>query len=206
VIEFEIKLTASKKVMERIETFNRFLDWKIENIGSRHLISHYFDTECFSLLYNNLAYRLREEDGKRLVYLKANGILKNCIYVREETEVKLKDGKDVTRSCFLKKYFPNVLCATRGEPLQEVLIIDNERHILMLNKKSSQIELALDYLYFVRGKKRIPYNEIELELKKGNEEDLVECSSLIQTSCGLKTAGASKYELGLRSFNLIPIP
>lgn len=206
MIEYEIKLVASRKTMERIETFDRFFEWKVEKIAPKHLISRYFDTECFSLLYNNLAYRLREEDGKNFVYLKANGTLKNNIYIREETEVVLKDGEDITEKAFLDEYFPSVLSATNGKPLQEVLTIDNDRHMIILKKKKSVVELSLDYLYFERGKRRIPYSEIELELKKGNEEDLRECSSLIQTTCDLKPAGASKYELGLRSFNLIPIP
>ncbi len=204
--EYEIKLSATRKTMERIETFIRFLDWNVESSGTNHLVSRYYDTESFSLLYNNLAYRMREEDGKRLVYLKANGTLKNGIYIREETKKMIEDGEDITSEGFLKNYFPRVLHATKSSSLWEVLTIDNDRHILLLKKKRSMIELSLDYLYFVRGKRRIEYNEIELELKKGHEEDLLECSSLIQTICNLKPTGASKYELGLRSFDLIPIP
>ncbi|MGC9124967.1 MAG: CYTH domain-containing protein, partial [Caldisericaceae bacterium] len=153
MLEYEVKLVASRKTMERIETFGRFFDWVFEKTQPMHLVSHYFDTENFSLLYNNLAYRLREENERKFIYLKANGILKNNIYIREETEIELRNGEDVTCKEFLQSYFPTVLSATKNKPLEEVLTIDNDRHLILMKKRNSLVEMSLDYLYFEKGKR-----------------------------------------------------
>jgi len=203
--EYEVKLTASKKMLEKIERIPALLDWDVKEGKIKHLVSHYFDTERFDLLYNNVAYRMREESGKNVATLKGNGILRNGIYIRDEFEKTLRNGENVIDFNFLDKHFPQVLKITKSTPLQEVLIADNERHILNLKKDKCMIEASLDFLYFVRGKRKIAFNEIELELKKGSEEDLLECASFLRLNFHLPLSGASKYEIGLRSFNLVPL-
>ena len=203
--EYEVKLAASKKMLERIEKIPKLLDWNIKGGEAKHLVSHYFDTDKFDLLYNNVAYRLREEDDKKIVTLKDNGTLKNNIYIRDEFEKPLKNREDVTDYNFLDKHFSQILKITKGSPLKEVLLVDNDRHILELRKDKSIIQVALDSLYFVRGKRKIAFNEMELELKEGTEEDLLECASFFRLKFHLALSGASKYEIGLKSFNLIPL-
>ena len=203
--EYEIKLTASKKMLEKIEQIPGFLNWDIKEGKGKYLVSHYFDTEKFDLLYNNMAYRTREEDGRNVATLKENGILKNGIFIRDEFEEILRNSEDVTKAGFLNKCFPQILEITKETPLKEVLIVDNERHILHLEKDDSLIEASLDFLHFMLGKRKVAYNEIELELKNGCEEDLLECASFLKLNFHLFSAGASKYEMGLRSFNLIPL-
>ncbi len=203
--EIEVKLAASKKTLERFERMEKINDWKMEKKGKLHLLSHYFDTNDFRLLYNNIAYRLREEDGKKVATLKSNGKKRNGIYIREEKNVLLSDSEDVTSCDFLKKHFPEVLNIAKGRELTEVLTIDNERHILHLIKGNAVIEASCDYLNFLKGRRKISYNELELELKKGTEEDLAECASFLRLNFHLPLSGASKYEMGLRSFNLIPL-
>ena len=203
--EYEVKLAASKKMLERIEKIPKLPNWNIKGKKVKHLVTHYFDTEKFDLLYNNIAYRLREEDGKKFVTLKSNGIIRNNIYIRDEFEKPLENGEDVTEPNFLNKHFPQILKITKGTALKEVLITDNNRHILELWKDKSIVEAALDSLYFVRGKRKTAFNEIELELKEGTEEDLLECASFFRLKFHLALSGASKYEIGLKSFNLIPL-
>lgn len=203
--EYEVKLAASKKMLERIEKIPKLLDWDVKGKKVKHLVSHYFDTAKFDLLYHNIAYRLREEDDKKVVTLKGNGILRNNIYIRDELEEPLKNGEDVTDFNFLNEHFSQILEITKGAALREVLLVNNNRHILELKKDRSMIEVALDSLYFVRGKRKIAFNEIELELKEGSEEDLLECASFFRLKFHLALSGASKYEIGLKSFNLIPL-
>lgn len=203
--EYEVKLTASKKMLEKIKQTPGFLNWSIKKGKEKYLVSHYFDTEKFDLLYSNMAYRTREEDGRNVATLKGNGILKNGIFIRDEFEEKLRNGEDVTKFNFLNKHFPQILEIIKGNSLQEVLIVDNERHILYLEKDGSLIEVSLDFLHFVLGKRKVSYNEIELELKNGCVEDLLECASFLKLNFHLFSADASKYEMGLRSFNLIPL-
>ncbi len=203
--EIEVKLAASKKTLERLERMEDINGWKVSKAGRIHLLSHYFDTNDFRLLYHNFAYRLREEDGKKIVTLKSNGKKRNGIYIRTEESKELKDSEDVTSFNFLKKNFPSVLEIANGKELNEVLTVDNERHILYLTKGDAIIEASLDFLNFLKGRRKIPYNELELELKKGTEEDLAECASFIRLNYHLPLSGASKYEMGLRSFNLIPL-
>ncbi len=203
--EYEVKLAASKKMLERIEKIPKLLDWNIKGGKVKCLMSHYFDTGKFDLLYNNIAYRMREEGDKKFVTLKGNGILRNSIYIRDEFEEPLKNGENVADFNFVGEHFPQILKVTKGSPLKEVLVVDNKRHILELRKDKSMIEVALDSLYFVRGKRKIAFNEIELELKEGSEEDLLECASFFRLNFHLALSGASKYEIGLKSFNLIPL-
>ena len=203
--EIEVKLAASKKMLERIENIEKILNWTVFKKGTVYLKSHYFDTPGFNLLYNNFAYRIREEGGNRIVTLKSNGLRRNGIYIREEKNKLLLNGEDITSKQYLKTYFPEVLEVSRNKPLGEVLTVDNERHILHLIKGDSVIETSLDFLYFIKGKRKILYNEIELELKQGSEEELAECSSFLRLNYHLSLSGASKYEMGLRSFNLIPL-
>jgi triphosphatase len=204
-LEYEVKLCASKKTMEKIEHCAKLMNWDIKRGPQKHLISHYYDTDALELLYHNLAFRLREDGDKKFLHLKANGTFKNGIYIREEYEYTLKNGEDFISREFLKKRFPEIFDLTKESELKEIITIDNQRHTLLFQKKNSTIETSLDFLYFIRGKRKIEHNEIELELKEGKEEDLIECYSLLQTHYNLKLAGASKYELGLRSFGMIPL-
>lgn len=203
--EIEVKLAASKKTLERLERMEKIHDWSIRKVDRIHLLSHYFDTDDFRLLYHNFAYRLREEDGKRVATLKSNGKRRNGIYIRTEESKLLKDSEDVASFDFLQKNFPSVLEIANGKKINEVLTVDNDRHILYLTKKGALIEASLDFLNFLKGRRKIPYNELELELKEGSEEDLAECASLLRLNYHLSLSGASKYEMGLRSFNLIPL-
>ncbi len=205
--EVEVKLAASKKTLERVEELEVLDDWMVEKRGMIHLISHYFDTPNFCLLYNNLAYRLREEDGKKVVTLKSNGRAKDGIYIREEQNKLLLDGEDITSREFLSQNFPKILeIIKNNKTLRESLIIDNERHILHFKKNDDAlIEASLDFLYFMKGKRKIPYNELELELKEGDEESLRELAGNLRKRFHLSLSGASKYEMGLKSFNMIPL-
>ncbi len=203
--EIEVKLAASQKMLERIENIDEILNWNVKRNGTIHLVSHYFDTPGFNLLYNNFAYRLREENENRVATLKANGKKRNGIYIREEINKALLNGEDVSSKYFIKKHFPQVLEVAKGKPLDEVLMVNNNRHILHITRNNSFIEASLDFLYFIKGRRKIPYNEIELELKEGSEEELAECSSYLRLNYHLSLSGASKYEMGLRSFNLIPL-
>lgn len=204
--EIEVKLQATKKIMEKIYENPTMFNWKITKKGIVHLISHYYDTQDLKLLFQNYAFRLREEGTKKFLTLKSNGRCENGVYIREETQVQIKDGEDVLSYNYIKKHFPQIYNVTKGEQLNEILIIENERRVLQIDKRDSKIEICLDFLHFMRGKRCLEYNEIEIELISGRKEDLMECSSLLQTTYNLPLAGASKYELGLRSFNLIPIP
>jgi len=89
-LEYEVKLTSTRKVMEKIDSNPSISNWEVKKIGAKNLVSHYYDTEELKLLFHNLAYRLREEDGKKFVHLKANGRSENGIYIREETQKILK--------------------------------------------------------------------------------------------------------------------
>ncbi len=203
--EIEVKFAASKKTLERVEELEELSGWEVEKRGVLHLVSHYFDTPNFHLLYNNFAYRLREEDGKKVVTLKSNGRAKDGIYIREEQNKILLDGEDVTSREFLAENFPKILEIIDGEPLRESLIVDNERHLLHFKKDDALIEASLDFLYFMKGKRRIPYNELELELKEGSEEALRDAVQNLRKHFHLSLSGASKYEMGLKSFNMIPL-
>ncbi|MEF3245482.1 MAG: CYTH domain-containing protein [Caldisericaceae bacterium] len=203
MVEYEVKLTASRKVLERIENDAEIVSWNVVRLSPIKLVSHYYDTEDFKLLFNNFAFRLREEGSRKLLTLKSNGIVKDGIYVRQEHEVEL-DHENFLSKSFLRKHFPSVYEVIKNDNLVEVLTIVNYRHPLLLTKNHSELELDLDYLYFVKGKKKVEYYEVEIELKKGRAEDLIECMSLLQEKYNLKFSGASKYELGLRCFNEIP--
>jgi len=204
MIEYEVKLTASRKVLEKIEADLDFVSWTVLRLPPKKLISHYYDTEDLKLLFNNLAFRLREEGSKKMLTLKSNGTFKGGVYIREEKELEL-DHEDFLSKSFLKKNFPDIYKVVGNDELIEVLEIVNERHPIILKKNNSELELDLDYLYFVKGRRKSEYYEIEIELKKGCSEDLIECASILQTKFDLKQASASKYELGLRCFNSIPV-
>lgn len=204
--EVEVILQATKKVMEKIYENPSMFNWKVEKKGVRHLISYYYDTEDLKLLFANLAFRIRDEDGVKYVTLKSNGKAENGLYIRDEKQILLKNGEDVLSKDFLKRHFPAVYEITKGELLEEILTIDNYRHVIEVDKKTSRIEISLDFIHFIKGKRKTEYHEIEIELISGSKEDLMECASLLRTAYGLVPSGASKYEAGLRCFNLIPIP
>ncbi|MGC9100570.1 MAG: inorganic triphosphatase [Caldisericum sp.] len=205
MIEYEVKLTASRKILEKIEAEMDFLSWSVTRLPPKKLISHYYDTDDLKLLFKNLAFRLREEGSKKTLTLKSNGTFNAGVYVREEKEIEL-DHEDFLSKSFLKRNFPEVYEIVKDDELREVIEIVNERHPIVLKKNNAELELDLDYLNFVKGRSKAEYYEVEIELKKGCSEDLIECASLLQKQFDLKQASASKYELGLRCFNAIPVP
>jgi len=66
MVEYEVKLAASRKVLERIETDMDFICWKATRLPPKKLVSHYYDTDDFKLLFNNLAFDLERKGRKKL--------------------------------------------------------------------------------------------------------------------------------------------
>ena len=167
----------------------------------------YFDTAEATLRSRGLVLRLRRDGGRWLQTLKAAGTGQSLVPVRGEWEVPVptSDGPpalDLERFdiAALRVLMRGGLDATALVPVFRTRI-SRSRGVLVHGQ--SEIEVALD-----RGelsaridgrKRRVKVAEIELELKSGRPEDLLEVGSSIVKRCNdirLVPALRSKAERG----------
>lgn len=177
----------------------------------------YFDTPDAGLRRRGLVLRIRRDGERWLQTLKASGASSGIVPVRGEWEVPLEDGPsmpalDLERLEIapLRELLSTGFETTGLKPVFRARIARRRGNIV---HGTSEIEVALDrgeLRALIDGhRKRQPVNEIELELKSGRAEDLLELASALalRRHVTLVPALRSKGERGyaLASSSRLPV-
>ena len=124
--------------------------------------------------------------------------LDSGVLIREEwnKEIPVKNIK--------LDYFPEVqdeMAAIIGKKeLVKIVETDFIRRILDIEYKSSVLELAVDYGKIISNNKEVPIMEIEIELKKGNEDDIISFKDEYLNEYELTIETESKFARGVDLF------
>lgn len=202
-MEIEMKYgIADKKDAERIWEDEYLLG--IGDMDSRETVymkAAYFDTEDYTLMKHDVAYRIRMEGNRIVASLKWNGNIADGLHTREEINVPVGD-----EACFIRPSADIFKESEQGKALME-LIEGKELHSLLetrfLRRKMkvdtgrSICEVAIDIGEIVTDFGDRPICELEIELFSGEQEDVLQIGKACAEKYGLNVENRSKYARGL---------
>ena len=168
-----------------------------ENLQVIQMKAVYYDTADGFFNAHRIAYRVRQENKSIVATYKSGNVNKNGVFERVEINKKVKNVEpDITVFADETSVW-EVVKSVQNVDLKPIVVTDFVRRCALLNWNNSQIEVALD-LGTVWGKSnKNPICELELELKKGSEEDLLNLKDELLHKFAIELSTVSKYKRGL---------
>ncbi len=206
-IEIEIKLAFEKGFSEpqikSLETVLKSMGFELGFV-EKELVNCYYDTPDFLLNKNKVALRVRckrtaQGESVFIQTLKTAGESINGLSRRGEWEWPVSEnGLDASKlvACEAWPEFIEV------ETLQIVFETNFTRYQTNIRWRESIIELVVDWGLIVSNDKQEQIHEIELELKQGEQNDLISLSEQLKAQLTLVPSNVSKAERGFKLFHL----
>ena len=162
------------------------------------LVSTYYDTPSWNLRRAGMAYRVRQT-GKTAFEATVKmdkGLVRDGLSERKEITVPLKAAQPVVQE--FSAVGLELAPVVKQEKLQPLFTVTVERLVKLLQlDKDTVAELAVDRGEVRAGQKRLPIDEIELELKSGSLKTLLTYELALTENFSLSAGLQSKYEQGL---------
>lgn len=159
----------------------------------------YYDTRDLDLLNNNFVIRIRKENGVYVCTLKKRTKeLDSGVLIREEW------NKEVPVKGIKLDYFPEAKDELKeiigDKELVKIVETDFVRRTLDIKYGSSELEMAVDYGKIISKGQELPIMEVEVELKKGIESDIVPFIEDYLLEYGMTVKTESKFARGVDLF------
>ena len=159
----------------------------------------YYDTRDLDLLRHNYVIRIRKENGDYVCTLKKRTKeLESGVLIREEW------NKEIPTKNIKLDYFPETKDEMAeiigGKELVKIVETDFVRRTLDVEYGSSLLEMAVDYGKIISNGHEVPIMEVEIELKKGIESDIVPFIDEYLKDYNLKVETESKFSRGVDLF------
>ncbi|MDM7858698.1 inorganic triphosphatase [Thiopseudomonas acetoxidans] len=199
--ETEIKLRVSPETLAALRDSSLIESRRCQPWQQRNLLNCYFDTAEFSLAGAQVALRIRQ-DGEQLIQtLKTRGASVAGLSERNEwdwylTENNL-DVEKLTDDCW-----PETLKELDKQTLSGIFHTDFTRELVELcwqyEGEEARVELALDFGVVRTSVQTEEICEMELELRQGQPEALLELAQELANEFALMPCDISKAERGYR--------
>ncbi|WP_279085246.1 inorganic triphosphatase [Gilliamella apis] len=177
--EIELKFQINQSYIEQLQ--NYLNQWvccdEAEFSSQQHLVNQlnltntYYDTEDHFLRLNGCGLRIRTTETEQSkcfeITLKSKGNSIGGLHERIEINQPLPNDK-LDLSVLPKEALPNGL--TQLRPL---FTTNFKRQTWLISFASSEIEVALDLGLITSNGQSMPIQEVELEIKQGNKQDLL---------------------------------
>ncbi|MHC6223364.1 CYTH domain-containing protein [Pseudomonas sp. X10] len=199
--ETEIKLRASRETLAALREHPLLKKRNKSGWQTRELLNQYFDTPSRDLSAARVALRLRRDGEVIIQTLKCRGQSVAGLSERNEYEwhldkVKL-DLKKLDGTCW-----PAQLAELDKKTIKPLFTTDFTREYAEIawgrGKAKVVIEAALDQGTVIAGKRKEEICELELELREGAPEALLELAAELAASLPLMPCDISKAERGYR--------
>lgn len=172
-----------------------------------HLLNTYFDTATLALMQQRMAVRERQVGARTLLTVKTAGHSVGGLSRRNEWEAPTTPGRFDFAALVDDTALASQLTALAGE-LVPVFRTDFMRCSWLLEHGGAQVEVALDEGFISAGTAREALLELELELKSGPQEALLDLACVLSQgtpgqagpSPWLHPSDRSKAERGLALF------
>lgn len=202
--ETEIKLRASRETLAALRD-HPLLKKRNKSGWQRHeLFNQYYDTPERDLARAKVALRLRRDGDQHIQTLKSRGQSVAGLSERNEWDWHLDkpklDTKKLTDDCW-----PAPLAELDKKTLKPIFTTDFVREKAEIawgrGKAKVVIEAALDLGKVVAGKQSEDICELELELRQGDPEALLELAAELAADLALMPCDISKAERGYRLYD-----
>ena len=199
--ETEIKLRASRETLAALRE-HPLLKKRNKSGWQRHeLFNQYYDTPERDLAQAKVALRLRRDGDQHIQTLKSRGQSVAGLSERNEWDWYLDkpklDTKQLTDDCW-----PAALAELDKKTLKPIFTTDFVREKAEIawgrGKAKVVIEAALDLGKVVAGKQSEEICELELELRQGEPQALLELAVELAAELALMPCDISKAERGYR--------
>lgn len=198
--EIEIKLGISNEDIITQILDDEGLQRDFGNFSAISMNADYFDTKELDLLQHNYVVRIRKENGNNVATLKKRTKeLDSGVLVREEWNVEVPANSKVKLDYFteVKEELASIV---GSKELVEIVETDFIRRVLDITYGESQLELAVDYGKIISKNREVPIMEVEVELKKGQEEDIMAFVEAYLKHYNLPVETESKFKRGVDLF------
>ena len=199
--ETELKLRASRETLAALREHPLLKKRNKSGWQTRELLNQYFDTPERELSAARVALRLRRDGDAVIQTLKCRGQSVAGLSERNEYEwnldkVKL-DLKKLDATCW-----PEQLANLDKKTIKPLFTTDFSREYAEIawgrGKSKVVIEAALDQGFVIAGKRKEEICELELELREGEPQALLELAAELAASLPLMPCDISKAERGYR--------
>ncbi|MFI0488226.1 MAG: inorganic triphosphatase [Yersinia sp. (in: enterobacteria)] len=193
-IEVELKFIATPAAIAVLP--ERLASWQCQHFAAQTLTNFYFETADNRLRQHDIGLRIRGYDGRYEMTVKTAGKVVGGLHKRAEYNIDIdSDQLDLAR--LPTDIWPEgwAVEALQAE-LQPLFRTDFTREKWVITYRESEIELALDQGSIGAGELSEPLSEIELELKRGNQIDLLALAAELAPIGGLRQSNQSKAARG----------
>ena len=199
--ETELKLRASRETLAALREHPLLKKRNKSGWQTRELLNQYFDTPERELSAAKVALRLRRDGDAVIQTLKCRGQSVAGLSERNEYEWPLEkaklDLKKLDDSCW-----PAQLAELDKKTIKPLFTTDFTREFAEIawgrGKAKVVIEAALDLGTVTAGKRKEEICELELELREGAPEALLELAAELSATLALMPCDISKAERGYR--------
>lgn len=197
--EKELKLTSTKAARKKF--FQLPLVKRKLLAGSQHTLklwNQYLDTRDRKLSRTGMAYRIRRTNGKAFeATIKSRGETVNGFSRRAEYTVPLEQAQPVLQG-FEPQVDQKLQTLLQEDELLPLCTVEFTRKVALLQLSAvTVVEAAVDTGTIKAGSKEALIGEIELELKKGQERELLRFTAELAQEIPLLPEERSKFSRGL---------
>lgn len=197
--EKELKLTSTKAARKKF--FQLPLVKGKLLAGSQHTLklwNQYLDTRDRKLSRTGMAYRIRRTNGKAFeATIKSRGETVNGFSRRAEYTVPLEQAQPVLQG-FEPQVDQKLQTLLQEDELLPLCTVEFTRKVALLQLSAvTVVEAAVDTGTIKAGSKEALIGEIELELKKGQERELLRFTAELAQEIPLLPEERSKFSRGL---------
>ena len=198
-IEKELKFVITNAgVRETLVRLDAFGDFRMGPGKLVKVVDHYYDTTDGRVASNGFALRIRQDDERRTICLKALGATRDAMHVREEIEQPHDaDGLQPMDRGAVRDRLESMVAVS---DLDEIVVIRQRRLKRDVSRGEGIIaEWSFDDVVFEVGDTRYDHTELEIELVGTDDEAILEeIGRILQDQFGLQPAFQSKYETALQ--------
>ena len=191
-IELKLALEANQLV-----AFERLMARRRLAPTTHNLLTRYFDTPDFALGDLGLALRLRRVGRRWIQTLKSEGARHGGLSVRAEYETPVRGN-----TLDFSRLPPAALALIPGTLIKQLAPMFETRFTrtvwLLRTRSGAKIEVALDIGEVCAGADARPLCEVELELKSGHPEALLDWALTLTKQINLLPLDLSKAERGIQ--------
>ncbi|MFN0304780.1 MAG: CHAD domain-containing protein [Burkholderiales bacterium] len=196
-MEIELKFAISQDAARKLAHLSLVKGAATGRAVTRRMHSVYYDTPDLALQAQRIGLRLRREGSRWVQTLKAGGAVEGGLHQREEHETvvpaRLLDYTALTQ-WGLAELIADPEQRARLQPAFTCDFTRTTRHLAPA--PGTQIELCLDRGTIVAGAAAEPVDEIELELKAGAPQSLIDFALQLIEHLPLRLEPRSKAERG----------
>lgn len=178
--ELEIKFMARANLKDELAKFINENNIALLKREELKLNNRYFDTPSSDLFKNGIALRVRQTNSQFEMTIKTKDKGQGGLFIHPEYNISLDEDVAIPN---LSKFPPEIFTSLNLNEIQSNLKENMSqrcnRTIFLINFKETTIEISLDDVFYFSPKEEINSKELELELKEGNKQELIEFSLLL---------------------------